>query len=273
MPGDVGRALCPINETLKPHVNHIGLNSDKWADLNIDFMKGGSMEKEFTVMGKGEGVVITEYHGSGGEIEIPEMIDGKPVVGIHEGAFYACTSLRSVTIPATANLIGDGAFSYCSSLTLVTVQGNVTRIGHFAFAFCTSLSSIAFMAELPPLVGENWILGTPAEARGHAYATSHFPDPGGFFFNLKMGDPIPPIVEPRVKRAITLPPESPNQVPAKKTIVVKRVLTHQERAPQTVPRQGRDDGTPNAKTQKTRCPWCGAETYGPENCDFCGGKR
>ncbi len=241
------------------------------------------MGKEFTLREKGDGVVITEYHGLGGEIEIPDVIDGKQVIAILEGAFYACTSLTSVTIPTNVDLIGDGAFSHCSSLTSVTILGDVTRIGHFAFAFCTSLTSIVFLEELPPLVGENWILGTSSGIKGHAYATSHFPDPGGEFFDLKMGDAIPPIVQPQSRRATVFSSDSPDQVnkkmidspdqvTIKKAIRVKHVSIAQKQETNPAPCQHRDDMPPLLPKQKTRCSFCGAETYGSRNCEFCGGK-
>jgi hypothetical protein len=234
------------------------------------------MEKQFTVRTKGNEVGIVEYVGIGGEIEIPDVIDGMPVTAILEGAFFSRTCLKSVIIPATITSIGEGAFSYCSSLTLVTIRGNVTRIGHYAFAYCTSLSSIVFMGDLPPLVGENWIEEAPAEIRGHAYAASHFPDPGSAFSDLTMGVAIAPIAQSPGRGAI-VSSDFPDQAPAKKLIVKRKVIVNrkddipQDRPPPS-PRANLNEAAPLPQ-QRTHCPWCGADTYGSQNCDFCGAKR
>ena len=62
----------------------------------------------------------------------------------------ACTSLTSVTLPASLETIGDGAFGTsvstgkaCTSLASVTFTGNgLKEIGKAAFGKCTALSSI-----------------------------------------------------------------------------------------------------------------------------------
>lgn len=53
-------------------------------------------------------VEITDYSGSAPEVVIPAALEGKPVTGIEAGAFQACTSLTSVTIPDAS--IGYSAF-------------------------------------------------------------------------------------------------------------------------------------------------------------------
>jgi hypothetical protein len=60
---------------------------------------------------------------------------------INEYAFYDCTGLTSVSLPAVTS-IGDSAFSGCSSLTSITIPSSVTSIGIWAFYGCSSLTSI-----------------------------------------------------------------------------------------------------------------------------------
>ena len=90
-------------------------------------------------------ITITKYTGPGGDVTIPDTINGLPVTSIGGGAFYNCTSLTSVTIANSVTNIGDWAFDG-TGLTSVTIGTNVTRIGDWAFAFCTGLTAITVEA-------------------------------------------------------------------------------------------------------------------------------
>ena len=58
------------------------------------------------------------------------------------GAFYGCSSLKSVTIPNSVTRIGRVAFYGCTSLTSVIIPNSVTSIGYEAFKDCKSLTSV-----------------------------------------------------------------------------------------------------------------------------------
>ena len=55
--------------------------------------------------------------------------------------FYYCTSLSTITIPASVTSIGEFAFSYCSNLTSVKLHNGVNIIKNDAFTGCSSLES------------------------------------------------------------------------------------------------------------------------------------
>jgi hypothetical protein len=116
---------------------------------------------------------------------------GNKITAIGPGSFFQCSSLASVIIPNSVTTIGYEAFYKCFPLTSVTIPNNVTTIGNSVFNGCTSLTSITFLGLVAPTtVGEDWILGTPSQLRGHAYATSNFPAPGSVWNGLTMGEYI-----------------------------------------------------------------------------------
>ncbi|MDE6775588.1 MAG: leucine-rich repeat domain-containing protein, partial [Ruminococcus sp.] len=48
------------------------------------------------------------------KVVIPSEIDGLPVTGIGDYAFFDCSGLTSVTIPDSVISIGESAFGDCS---------------------------------------------------------------------------------------------------------------------------------------------------------------
>ena len=93
--------------------------------------------QDYTYAIRDGGAVITSYLGSQKSVQIPDRIEGYPVVAIGEGAFrnskveevilptgvttidwfafYGSYRLQSVTLPASVNVIEYGAFELCSA--------------------------------------------------------------------------------------------------------------------------------------------------------------
>ena len=82
-------------------------------------------------------VTITEYTGNGGNVTIPNKIDGKSVTEIGKYAFYGCTDLTSVNIPNTVISIGNNVFYGCTNLTTINIPNSVQSIGEDAFCNTT----------------------------------------------------------------------------------------------------------------------------------------
>lgn len=64
---------------------------------------------------------IEEYIGSGGDVVIPDTIDGKPVEEIGDRAFFESSAV-TVTIPASVNYIADNPFMESKNLREIKVD-------------------------------------------------------------------------------------------------------------------------------------------------------
>jgi hypothetical protein len=69
-------------------------------------------------------ISITGCTGIGGNVTIPDTIDGLSVTGIGAGAFQHNSSLTNITIPASVISLGSLAFSDCTNLTEIHFPGN-----------------------------------------------------------------------------------------------------------------------------------------------------
>jgi PKD repeat protein len=124
-------------------------------------------------------LTITGYNGPGGDLTIPDKINGLPVTSIGNYAFYYNASLTSVFIPSSVTNIGVGVFYACTGLTAIIVDAynpvyvslagvlfdknrntliqcpvgetgtylipdSVTNIGFGAFVDCFALTNVVF---------------------------------------------------------------------------------------------------------------------------------
>jgi hypothetical protein len=89
-------------------------------------------------------VTINKYTGPGGDVVIPDTIEGMSVTAIGNWAFAGCATLTSAVLPANLTSIGEGAFLYCDTLSCVVISSNVTSIAGLVFAGCPSLTGVYF---------------------------------------------------------------------------------------------------------------------------------
>ncbi len=106
-------------------------------------------QAQFNYITNNDTITITGYTGSGGDVTIPDTINGLPVTSIGDGAFNYDFYLASVTIPNSVTNIGSGAFYECLSLKNVTVPNSVIGIGSNAFYDCLSLRRVYFSGNAP----------------------------------------------------------------------------------------------------------------------------
>ncbi len=115
------------------------------------------------------GVIVSSINKNWGpmNIEIPDEVDGRPVIGIAESAFEGSKRLQSVIIPSSVKSIGerafygckglhtvelseglteisDSAFEWCELLKRIEIPSSVVRIGNSAFQFCSDIKEIIF---------------------------------------------------------------------------------------------------------------------------------
>ena len=82
------------------------------------------------------------------KIEIPEYINGIPVISIGENAFYKKTSITSVKLGNGIKTIGRCAFYECENLTEINLPNSLTNINDFAFSGCAKLKGISLPKNL-----------------------------------------------------------------------------------------------------------------------------
>lgn len=73
---------------------------------------------------------------------------GNAVTSIGNEAFTECTSLKSITIPASMKSIGDTTFDFCTNLTSISILEGITAIGGAAFGRCINLKNIIMPASV-----------------------------------------------------------------------------------------------------------------------------
>lgn len=126
-----GGSLAPPSETLivdSPFTMPTPTAMAQFGDFTYEVANGA--------------VTITGYTGGGGEVVIPEKIEGLPVTTIGARAFMGAR-LVTLVIPGNVATVGDQAFQDCEQLTSVTVSPGVQSIGNQSFYRCRSLATLA----------------------------------------------------------------------------------------------------------------------------------
>jgi hypothetical protein len=97
------------------------------------------LRAQFTYTNNNGAITITAYTGNVESLEIPNTIDGLPVVSIGLSAFVSNMTLTNLVIGSGICDIEDSAFADCENLASVTIPNSVTNIGALAFAGCLNL--------------------------------------------------------------------------------------------------------------------------------------
>ena len=116
--------------------------SQAWADDTI--LIGGRVWTYGTSKYYDNGVFkdrisIRGVSSTAGDVVIPSMIAGAPVMSFIREMFQNASMMTSVTIPDTISSIGEYAFWNCTSLTNVIVPASVTSIEEDSFSGCINI--------------------------------------------------------------------------------------------------------------------------------------
>jgi hypothetical protein len=120
-------------------------------------MAVGEQFGDFTYYTNETAAFISGYTGLGGDVVIPDTIDGLPVTGFAFSPFAFMDSVVSVTLPTNLISIGSGAFHRCTSLESIRIPDKVTYIGNMAFYECFSLASVTIPEGVTRI--ERWAFG------------------------------------------------------------------------------------------------------------------
>ena len=119
---------------------------------------------------KGGNATISSYTQKTKSLEMPDTLDGYPVVAIGNFAFaYNHETLEAVTIPDSITSIGDSAFENCKALKSIKIPACVTSIGESAFRLCEKLVTIDVTADNPAYASVKGVLFDKSQTRLIAY--------------------------------------------------------------------------------------------------------
>lgn len=85
---------------------------------------------------------LTSYGKTLESIIVPNIIDGKEIIGIGNGAFGHCPNLTSIEISSGVEKIGDFALIACYNLISVSIPDSVTEVGTGVLYGCSKLERI-----------------------------------------------------------------------------------------------------------------------------------
>lgn len=95
--------------------------------------------KKGAIVGAGSWYVSAIDNTIQGRVVIPETLGGFPVVAIGDGAFYRCTGLTEVTLPASVTELGTQAFYHCDNLRSLIFLGDEPSVGYTCFTYSPNI--------------------------------------------------------------------------------------------------------------------------------------
>jgi len=126
---------APVEAIKKPQISD---NSD--TSSSSSKVKESS-EKDFEYKFQGESVEITKYIGKSNRVSVPAMIQGLPVTSVG-GYTFNNNEVKEVILPDTIKNISYNAFFGCTKLKELKIPASVRSIRNSPTSLCISLESI-----------------------------------------------------------------------------------------------------------------------------------
>ena len=99
--------------------------------------------------------VIANHQEYSGYIVIPSNVTYNNVIYkvnmLGTKCFFACRSLKSITLPSSITSLGDNCFALCSSLKSINLPSNIISLGDWCFWDCNNLASISLPSGITKL--------------------------------------------------------------------------------------------------------------------------
>lgn len=134
-------AAVPLSGNMSASAETINLWGAEVCEIGDEMLTSSDGEYGYYVDSTLNIAVIGQYNGSGTVVNIPAALDGYPVIGILNGAFYQNTSITRAVIPEGIEFVGasyqsnrTGAFEGCTNLSYITLPDSLWHIGYRAFA-------------------------------------------------------------------------------------------------------------------------------------------
>ena len=93
-------------------------------------------------------ICLTGYRGEGGDVVLPDEVDGKTVSTLGDELFWYRSEVASVALPQNLEYISARVFQNCTSITEITLPDTVAEIGDACFLGCSNLAKINIPANL-----------------------------------------------------------------------------------------------------------------------------
>ncbi|MCR5137081.1 MAG: leucine-rich repeat protein [Oscillospiraceae bacterium] len=149
---------------------------------------------------------ITGFRGSAEILEIPDLLDGHPVVGIEKGTFAGRADLREVSMGDSISQLPGDVFRDCVNLERVHISNAVSKLIPSTFSGCSALLEVNIPDALTELK-RNTFKDAQLEAL-HIGNSIRLFDPNAFFkgeFDLTTGK----LIKAKSIRSIDVSPENP----------------------------------------------------------------
>ncbi|HLH55741.1 MAG TPA: leucine-rich repeat domain-containing protein [Verrucomicrobiae bacterium] len=94
-------------------------------------------------------ITILQYTGPGGDVVIPDTLNGLKVTSVGSQAFFQANSMTSLTLGTNVTTIQPNAVFQCPALAMVNIPQSVTNIGDGPFVDCKGLTTITLPGSNP----------------------------------------------------------------------------------------------------------------------------